>query len=62
MPKQITVVLLDSDSSSTPHYLELVREELIKRLKPTRLWVASVEVASVQETAPIPLEGSIVKI
>jgi len=49
MPKQITVVLLDTEPSSTDHYLELVREELIRRLKPSKLWVAGVSVAEVQE-------------
>lgn len=50
--KQITVILLDKEASDTDHYLELVREELIKRLKPLKLWVAGVEVQVVidQET------------
>ena len=49
MPRQITVVLLDKEPSSTEHYVELLREELIRRLKPSNLWVAGVEVVEVQE-------------
>jgi len=63
MPRTLTVVLLDKEPSDTPHYLELVREELIKRLQPTKLWVASIEVGEVQEVSEtIPMDGSIVKV
>ena len=65
MPRTLTVVLLDKEPSDTPHYLELVREELIKRLQPTKLWVASIEVGEVQDVVsdtPPPSETSIVKV
>ena len=68
LPKHLTVILLDREPSDTPHYLELVREELIKRLQPTKLWVASIQVGEVQEAGstasdtPVPGALSIVKI
>ena len=65
MPRTLTVVLLDKEPSNTPHYLELVREELIKRLQPTKLWVASIEVGEVQDVVSDTSgasKGSIVKV
>ncbi len=60
MVKQITVTLLDRDTSNTEHYLDLLREELIRRLKPCKLWVAGVEVSEVQEQGSEEPKGAIV--